>query len=595
MTRPIGMAGRLRIALTLALLAGLGAASGAHARTYTVNRMDDPTVYNCLPPAQTCTLRSALATAAGNPDPPDVINLPAGNYRNFQEAAFHLTGNISVVGAGSDTTTVYGSDESGVFELDGLGPQTISVSGVTIRDGHAGSAPGGGISKTLVGPALDLTLSDVAVVDNFAASGGGISFSGSGSTLTVRDSLIAHNTTVFDGAGIETGVFTRLQNVTVTGNTSGIAARGGGLFTGPMGTTYLTSSTVAHNTVGAGGQGGNLFGINTAKNTIIADGIGPAGKENCGGATTVSYGGNVEDANQCFPQPMPGDQLGTDPLLGTLAATPIASSTLALAPSSPAINAAADCTDAPGNPVTRDQRAVARPQGTACDAGAFEFAAPSIGGAPAITGAGEPGQTLTCSVPSVASPDGPVTTALTWLRDGAAVGTGATFAGSAADAGHALTCRITATNAAGAVSATSAGVAVPSPPAPPAAPPPAPPPPPPPIAVTPPPPPPSIARVATGPLTLSARSRRGRVTVSGRLTLRRGSRCQGRIAIAVRRGSTRVASKQTTLRTRSGACRYSTTIRPRNVRRRARLRVSARFTGTTSLLPRSAPTRTIRL
>ena len=525
--------------------------------------------------------------------------------RNFQESAFRLGGNISIVGAGSGTTTVYGSDESGVFELDGLGPQTISVSGVTIRDGHAGANPGGGISKTEPVPRIDLTLTDVAVVDNFAASGGGISFSGAGSLLTVRDSLIADNTVVFDGAGIETGAgaSTRLQNVTITRNTSGIAARGGGLITGPMSTTYLTSSTVAGNIVGAGGQGGNLFGLNVAKNTIIADGIGPAGSENCGGATTVSYGGNVEDANQCFPQPMPGDQLDTDPLLGTLAATPTASSTLALAPSSPAINAAAECTDPPGNAVTRDQRAVPRPQGTACDAGAFEFAAPVIGGAPVIAGTAQPGQTLTCGQPSVASPDGPVMAPLTWLRDGALVGMGATFAVGAADAGHSLACRITATNAAGAVIATSAGVAVPSPPGPgaggtPPAPPPPPPPPPPPappIAVAPPAPPPSIARVATGPLTLSARSRRGRITATGRLTLRRGSRCQGRVAIVVRRGSTRVASKQTTLRTRSGACRYSTTIRPRNVRRRARLRVSARFTGTTNLLPRSAPTRTIRL
>lgn len=591
MTRTIGM----RTALTLTLLAGLGAASRADADTYLVNRLDDPAPYDCRPPAPTCTLRSALATAVAHPSPPDVIDLPAGNYRNFQGSAFRLAGNVSLVGAGSGTTTVYGSDTSGVFELDGLGPQTISVSGVTIRDGHAGGDPGGGISKTSAAPVIDLTLSDVAVVGNFAASGGGISFGGFGSTLTVRDSLIADNTAVFDGAGIETGVFTRLQNVTITGNTSGIAARGGGLITGPMGTTYLTSSTVARNTVGAGGQGGNLFGVNVAKNTIIADGIGPAGSENCGGATTVSYGGNVEDANQCFPQPMPGDQLDTDPLLGTLAATPTGSSTLALAPSSPAINVAADCTNPAGDAVTRDQRAVARPQGMACDAGAFEFAAPVIDGAPTIAGVAAPGETLTCVEPSVTSPDGPATTALTWLRDGASAGTGATFGVGVADAGRTLTCRVTATNAAGDASATSTGVAVPGPPAPPAPPPVPPPPPPPPGLVTPPPPPPSITRVATGPLTLSARSRRGRIAVSGRLTLRRGSRCEGRIAIVVRRGSTRVASKQTTLRTRSGACRYSTTIRPRTVRRGARLRVSARFTGTAGLLPRTARTRTIRL
>ena len=583
----------------LAALCGLGAAGSADAATYTVNRFDDPIPFSCLPPTVTCSLRSALITAVSHPSPPDVINLPAGTYANYRGTAFPLAGNVALVGAGAATTTVYGSDTSPAFSLDGVGPQTLSISGVTIALGHAGANPGGGISKTSTVP-VQLTLSDVAIVNNTAASGGGIAFTGSGSELLISDSLIASNTTVFDGGGIDTGSsFARLENVTITGNTSGPAARGGGLVT-PTGSTYITSSTVARNTVGAGGQGGNLYGFFYPRNTIIANGTGPAGSENCG-AASQSFGHNVEDRNQCFVAPATGDKIDTDPLLGTLASSPTASSTLALAPSSPAINAiaTANCVNQLGVAVTRDQRAVPRPQGTACDAGAFEFAVPVLQGLPTISGTAEPGGTLTCAAPAVDSPDGPATSALAWLRGGAPAGTGSTYTVGDADAGHALACRITATNAAGDASATSAGAAVPAPhgatgggaPPPPS-------PPPPPSVVTPPPPPPqppAITRAATGPLTLSAHSLRGTVSVSGTLTLPRGTRCQGRVAIVVRRGTSRVASKRTALRTRSGRCRYKTTNRPRGVRRRAKLRVSARFEGTTALLPRGGPTRTIRL
>ncbi len=584
------------IATVLVVLCGLGGAGRAEAATYNVNRFDDPVPYSCLPPTATCTLRSALITAQSNPSPPDVINLPAGNYGNFQGTAFPLAGNVALVGAGAATTTVYGSDTSPAFSLDGLGAQTLAISGVTITLGHAGANPGGGISKTSAVP-VRLTLTAVAIVNNTAAGGGGIAFTGSGSELLVRDSLIAGNTTVFDGGGIDTGSsFAQLENVTITGNTSGPAARGGGLVT-PTGSTYITSSTVARNTVGAGGQGGNLYGFVYPRNTIIANGTGPAGSENCG-AVTLSLGYNVEDRNQCFVAPATGDKIDTDPLLGTLAVSPTASSTLAVAPSSPAINAipTAGCVNQVGVAVTRDQRGVPRPQGAACDAGALEFAVPVLQGNPAISGTAEPGRMLTCAAPAVDSRDGSATSALAWLRDGAPAGTGSTYGVGDADAGHTLSCRITATNAAGDASATSAGVAVPPPPGAGGAPPPPPPPPPPRGGVVPPPPPPPLtARVATGTLTLSARSRRGVITVTGRLGLPRGARCQGRIAIVVRRGKARVASKNTTLRTRSGACRYRTTIRPRGLRRNAKLRVGARFAGTAALLPRTAATRTIRI
>ncbi len=60
------------------------------------------------------------------------------------------------------------------------------------------------------------------------------------------------------------------------------------------------------------------------------------------------------------------------PGLGPLAANGGPTWTRALPAGSPAVDAAAECSDWAGNPVTTDQRGVARPQGSACDAGAFE-------------------------------------------------------------------------------------------------------------------------------------------------------------------------------------------------------------------------------
>ena len=83
-------------------------------------------------------------------------------------------------------------------------------------------------------------------------------------------------------------------------------------------------------------------------------------------------------------------------------------------------------------------------------------APPLISGVPAV------GQTLTCSQGSWSGTQ-PLTYAFQWLRDGKAINgaSGPTHLVAQADAGNALTCRVTATNAAGAASATSSPVQIP--------------------------------------------------------------------------------------------------------------------------------------
>jgi trimeric autotransporter adhesin len=87
--------------------------------------------------------------------------------------------------------------------------------------------------------------------------------------------------------------------------------------------------------------------------------------------------------------------------------------------------------------------------------------APANTGAPVVSGTPASGQTVTCS-PGAWSGTAPQSLAVEWLRDGAEIG-GATspgFAVSATDEGHALSCRVTASNRRGSGEATSAAVTV---------------------------------------------------------------------------------------------------------------------------------------
>jgi YVTN family beta-propeller protein len=94
----------------------------------------------------------------------------------------------------------------------------------------------------------------------------------------------------------------------------------------------------------------------------------------------VSAGYNLSDDATCTSFTQTGDlnntPAGLDP--GGLQSNGGPTQTIALLATSPAVDAIPvspinHCTDVVGNPVTTDQRGVSRPQGPACDIGAFEL------------------------------------------------------------------------------------------------------------------------------------------------------------------------------------------------------------------------------
>jgi hypothetical protein len=262
-----------------------------------------------------------------------------------------------------------------------------------IRENEA-SGLGGGIRA---GAFAESTIRECTIARNSASSGGGVN--SNVGTVNLFDTTVTQNTVAQSGGGIFSvfgvvsatrctvsdndaqrhggGIFNRrgpatFTNCTLTGNfaedTGGavhLTSEGAG---NPLPTIVsLTNCTVHSNAADHGG--GGILAIDHAEivlnNTIVSS--------STGGDCMVGLNGHVNDAGfniiedgSCVSAPT---SITGDPLLGPLSDNGGPTLTHALLRGSIAINAG-DCA---GGTVTTDQRGVTRPQGGACDIGAFEF------------------------------------------------------------------------------------------------------------------------------------------------------------------------------------------------------------------------------
>jgi hypothetical protein len=216
-------------------------------------------------------------------------------------------------------------------------------------------------------------------------SGGGAGMGGAvftmGAQLTVVDSTFTDNAAV--GGTDE-----------VTDHAKGI---GGAVFN-LNGTFDAVDSTFAGNIGDTGAS--QIYNIDydahfahltqaTLRDTIVYGGAGGASDV---GSLLVGFGVSGASANADLSHfdlvgtmsaqsagAITGTPLTTNPDLGPLENNGGPTQTMALRDNSPAINAGdPGCDDLNGTPIHTDQRGVARPQGSACDIGAYEVAPPSI-------------------------------------------------------------------------------------------------------------------------------------------------------------------------------------------------------------------------
>lgn len=192
--------------------------------------------------------------------------MPAGTYALSQGTLTVTHNALTLSGAGAGITTV---DGGGSRILLVGAAALVTVSGLTLRGGNAGTSAGGALSN------LGLTIvTRSAITNNTARNGGGLTNAASGhlwlfqsvvmsdtapsgvggglanaGTLAVSGSVLSENTALTGGAIASTGTLT-LTSSSVTTNTSTLSgccfnSGGGGLYT--TGTATVIGSTFRSN------------------------------------------------------------------------------------------------------------------------------------------------------------------------------------------------------------------------------------------------------------------------------------------------------------------------------------------------------------
>lgn len=239
-----------------------------------------------------------------------------------------------------------GQSGSGIRSEGSLSLSHVSMSG------HSGAGAGGAIYS-----AGDLEIAHSTFQGNGGGGPGGAVLNAFGGTASIEYSTLAGNSCGGGGCGLQNEGTAELTNSTVSGNGGPNAA---GIQN--IGTLTLTHVTLAQN---GGASGGDLTnnGSATLRNTLLAI---PNSGSACAGAPPTFDGANIIQDDTCGCSSAAGCTV-SDPGLGSLQDNGGATSTHAVDSGSSAVDAA-DGAHCPAD----DQRGFARPQGSACDIGAFE-------------------------------------------------------------------------------------------------------------------------------------------------------------------------------------------------------------------------------
>ncbi len=303
-----------------------------------------------------------LTVAAGAGVTLDGLTIADG-YTPGDGGAIHSAGSLTLV-----SCTLAGNragDHGGAIANRG----SLTLTASTLSDNGAG-IHGGAIYNLGALTVADSTLSgNTASMDGGAIeNGGSATVRGStfrdntasqhGGAIDTYDRLLVVNSTFYanraddEGGAIYNWHALTVEHATLVGNRAG--HYGGGLHNRPGATLHLANSIIAHSALGGDCFGADEADIATNAANLIADG-------------------------SCAPA------LDGDPLLGPLGEHGGPVATFPLLPGSPAINAgdSAHC-------ASSDQRGALRPQGEACDIGAYEvrLAGAATGGAEDVTASG---------------------------------------------------------------------------------------------------------------------------------------------------------------------------------------------------------------
>ena len=203
------------------------------------------------------TLRQAISSAASGDT--IVFNLPGCPCVISLASALSINRNLTISGPGATQLTVNGNNLVRVFQIQGVAPPSVTISGLTIANGTT-AANGGGIflqSGTLTVSGSTITNNTAPTSSATTGFGGGI-MADSGTNLSVINSIVVNNSCVRGGGGISTGIPAATTNLTISGstisgNTSGF---GGGVYTTASSLITTLNTNFTNNTATANGFGG---------------------------------------------------------------------------------------------------------------------------------------------------------------------------------------------------------------------------------------------------------------------------------------------------------------------------------------------------
>ena len=360
------------------LLSLLFLSSTAWATDYYVSTSGD-NANDCLSPSSAClTVQGAISKTSSG----DTINIAAGTYTNANSITVSNQ-SLSFVGAGAGTTVLDGNNSVVVFNLssnlpDAFAP-TVSISNLSIQNGNSNN--GGGIRlscDSFTFASMNLNLTNLWIHDNTTSSkGGGLVLNDCiKSTFNVSNTSFSSNSSQDNGgalyivSGNGGNPTLNLGNVTFYQNTVAMG-EGGAISIFDFTDVNVNNVTIASNSSSGPDASAFDFGgpsnLIAIQNTVFDDNTGG----NCPFmimTPPTSLGYNISSDSTCTFLNQTGDLDNTDPLLGTFDTVSFTNvPTVTLLEGSPAINAGNNSTCE-----STDARGVTRPQGPACDMGAYE-------------------------------------------------------------------------------------------------------------------------------------------------------------------------------------------------------------------------------
>jgi hypothetical protein len=258
-----------------AIVAAASAGKCFMPNTFTVTNTNDSgagSLRQAILDANAATGADAIKFDTGVFSTPQIITLTSGDivFANSVDAT------ATVIGPGSGLLTISGNNASKIFSVTET--PVVSISGMTLTGGNGvGVSPGNTFGGAVYNQGV-LTLTNMVITGNSAASDGGGVYNSTSDSMTLISCNITNNSAASQSGGAHnhTNATMTITDSTISNNTasgSGSSNGGGGIYSEDGSTLSMTNTIISGNTAPASNGGGILADSVTVTltNSTISD------------------------------------------------------------------------------------------------------------------------------------------------------------------------------------------------------------------------------------------------------------------------------------------------------------------------------------